>query len=117
MMWDHWIKQNWSSFSRGEKVHVPESMPKPWHSGFTQPPLADPVGQSRDWVLPLNDESRLHVHEYEDGVLVAHRDEIDPDQGPIEAASHFFKESLFGKIILYAGLTFVICMIVCGGKK
>ena len=69
-------------------------------SGFEVPPIAEPVGQSANWVLSLTDGSRLHVHEYANGVLVAHRDETDPKRGPLHAAWHWATESKSGKLVV-----------------
>ncbi len=39
------------------------------------------LGHVYDWVLPLSDGSRIHVHVMPDGSLRAHRDRYDPNAG------------------------------------
>lgn len=72
-------------------------MPHPATAGFQEQGIAEPAGQVRDWTLPVDDGSRIHVHEYPDGRMAAHRDEIDPDRGPVEAVVHVLKETKVGQ--------------------
>lgn len=95
-----WLQQNWELLKRGRKVMLPISAPHPSRLGFHRPAMAEAAGQVADWVKPLPDGSRLHLHEYNNGVLVAHRDRIDPERGAFEAINHFFSESQTGKAAL-----------------
>ncbi len=108
MNWDGFIQTSWSQLSAGGRVPVPPSLLHPRWSGFEVPPLAEPVGQAADWVLSLNDGSRLHVHEYANGALVAHRDETDPKRGPVHAVWHWATESTSGKVVVGGTITAAI---------
>lgn len=89
MHWEVWMRAVWPALVAGRRVLVPASLPHPGSSGFRTPWLAEPAGQAADWVLSLEDGSRLHVHEFANGALVAHRDATDPKRGPIHAALHW----------------------------
>jgi hypothetical protein len=106
--WNGFIQTAWPQLSAGGRVPIPPGLLHPKWSGFEVPPLAEPVGQIADWVLSLTDGSRLHVHEFANGALVAHRDETDPKLGPIQAAWHWATESTSGKIVVVGTITAAI---------
>lgn len=97
--WDLWLRQNWVALRRGAHVAVEGGwyLPHPSTAGFTRPPLAEGVGQVADWVVSCADGSRIHVHEFADGRLVAHRDATDPALGPVQAVNHWWSESKSGR--------------------
>jgi hypothetical protein len=98
--WKRWVSQNFNLLEAGGQVEVPRCLPPLKTSGFEQPPLAEPVGQVGDWVLPLRDGSRLHVHTFPGGRRVAHRDRIDPGRGFLPAVAHWVTESRSGQVTL-----------------
>lgn len=108
MNWAGFIQTSWPQLSAGGRVPVPPSLLHPRWSGFEIPPLAEPVGQAADWVVSLDDGSRLHVHEYANGALVAHRDEIDPKRGPVHALWHWATESTSGKFVVGSAVAAVV---------
>jgi hypothetical protein len=59
-----------------------------------------------DWVAPLSDGSRLHLHEMPDGHLVAHRDRFDPGRGPLAAGAHVLTETRVGSALSVAGMVY-----------
>jgi hypothetical protein len=101
--WNSWIGDVWDSLVDGRKLVAPTWLPHPADAGFTKETLATDAGQIADWVLSLEDESRLHVHEFSDGRLVAHRDRIDPNRSPLHAVAHFAWETDIGRIALLIG--------------
>ncbi|MFH1748334.1 MAG: hypothetical protein ABIG44_14980 [Planctomycetota bacterium] len=102
--WNQWLAESWQDLVAGKMVAVPGYLPHPAYSGFQEPPIAEPMGQSKDWVQSLNDGSRLHVHEYANGERVAHRDRWDPSTGAIPALKHFLLETKAGQVMGMAGL-------------
>jgi hypothetical protein len=100
--WNAWLP--WGELCAGEKVPVPAELPHPEVVGFSFTRLASNVGQSADWVYSLADGSRLHAHEYPDGRIVIHRDELDPSQGPATATFHWMSETREGNLLAF-GLT------------
>ena len=100
MGWNTWMASVWNDLLAGKHVRVPRALPHPVWSGFEVPPIAEPVGQKADWVLSLTDGSRLHVHEFSNGALVAHRDGTDPKRGPLHAVWHWATESTSGRLTL-----------------
>jgi hypothetical protein len=103
-MWMMWIGENWDELEARKKLTVPSWFPHPATVGFKQESITTPAGQCRDWVLPLSDESRIHVHEFEDGRLVAHRDKYDPNSSPLNAIAHFVHETEIGRSALLVAL-------------
>lgn len=99
MSWSGFVQAAWPQLTAGGRVLVPSALLHPKWSGFEVPPVAEPVGQSADWVLSLVDGSRLHVHEYANGSLVLHRDETDPKRGPLHAVWHWATESRSGRFV------------------
>jgi len=100
--WRAWVLALWPSLVVGGRAVVPDALPHPRDAGFRRPRLAERVGQVADWVHPLSDGSRLHVHEFVDGRLVLHRDRFDP-RG-LSAVVHWFAESRKGRsLAVYLG--------------
>lgn len=102
MFWNQWLAASWADLHRGSRVSVPTWLPHPRWSGFETPPLAEPAGQTADWVRSLSDGSRLHIHEFADGRMVAHRDPTDPKRGPLHAVWHWATESTSGRLAVLA---------------
>lgn len=100
MNWMTWLQAAWPALARGQRVEVPRFLPHPGRSGFERPPLAEPAGQVADWVVSVTDGSRVHLHEFADGTLVAHRDETDPKRGVAEAMWHWATESTTGQLFV-----------------
>lgn len=103
-MWLMWIGEHWDELEARKKLTAPSWLPHPGKAGFKQESVATPAGQCRDWVLSLPDQSRVHVHEFRDGRLVAHRDKYDPNSSPMNAIAHFFGETEIGRVALLVGL-------------
>ena len=103
-MWLNWIQVNRPALLSGLRLDVPGWFPDPTYSGLRPVPIALPVGQTRDWSLPLSDGSRIHVHKYADGRRIAHRDRYDPDVGLGNAVLHLMFETPLG----LAALVFVV---------
>lgn len=97
-----WITSNWPALVRGDKIEVPPWLPRPPESGFREVEIAMPAGQVRDWAVRVSDGSRVHVHEYPDGRLVAHRDRYDPDRGLGSTISHLWSETPWGAVAILA---------------
>jgi len=100
MTWQSWIAASWGELAAGGRLSVPPYLIHPRWSGFEVPTLAEPAGQTANWVLSLNDCSRLHVHEFSNGALVAHRDATDPKRSPLHALWHWSTESTSGRIVV-----------------
>lgn len=90
--WAEWLLGSWLSLSAGRSVTAPASLPHPSAAGFRRPVYTRGVGQSGDWVQPLADGSRLHVHEMPDGRLAVHRDATDPGRSVMGTAKHVWAE-------------------------
>lgn len=89
MTWLDWARDNWPALARGAELRVaPGRLAHPSLEGFRPPRLARRRGQVSDWVLPLRDGSRLHVHELAGGTMRAHRDRHDPGCGTVPALAH-----------------------------
>lgn len=106
-----WIDAAWPALSRGARVRV-SGLPHPIDAGFVRPALSRDVGQVADYVAPLPDGSRLHVHEMPDGELVAHRDRFDPARGPLHAAAHAFLETAPGRVAGLGTVLFTIARVL-----
>ena len=98
MSWDGLIANAWPHLVAGRQIEVPPGFPHPRWSGFEAPFLAEPVGQSFDWVKSYADGSRIHVHEFSNGKLVVHRDATDPSVSPFHALWHWVTESTSGMV-------------------
>ncbi len=101
--WSGWLRAAWPRLTNGEKLVVPWSLPHPSDAGFSTTTLAEDVGQVANWAVRLSDGSRIHVHEFGNGQLVAHRDPTDPARGPLHAVFHWLFESPSGKVVLGVG--------------
>ena len=96
--WDEWLSGVWSALLAGQHITVPTDLPHPETTGFHTPRMALKVGQIADWVMSCpNDGSRVHLHEFADGRLVAHRDCTDPGRSPIHAMWHVATETPTGR--------------------
>jgi hypothetical protein len=110
MNWLSWINSQWSDLQGGKKVTAPGWLPTPRESGFQPIPIASPEGQCADWGLSLTDGSRVHVHQFNDGRRVVHRDRFDPDQGILRGVAHLLTETWVGPVALVAGLALLISL-------
>ena len=102
--WTLWIRRAWSALEKGHKVSAPSQLPHPSVAGFRPLAFAQLSGQCRDWTLPLDDGSRIHIHEFEDARLLVHRDRFDPDQNLASLARHLFFETWFGLAVMGLGV-------------
>ena len=100
--WRQFLVLNWDRLVAGGRVEVPPSLPNPSLAGFSRPWISEDGGQLIDWTLSLADGSRIHAHEYGDGGIVIHRDEIDP-KGLFSGPWHVLTETHFGSLVLRAG--------------
>ena len=98
-VWIDWVSRNWVALDAAKKVSAPSYLLHPASAGFVRETIATNEGQSADWVLPLADGSRIHVHEFVDGRLVVHRDRIDPNRSPLHAVTHFALETELGRFL------------------
>lgn len=94
--WRAWTEQHWSALANGDAIALPEGMVHPRDAGFGVPWVRVGAGQVADWTRALPDGSRLHVHEYPEGLLVAHRDRWDPGRSPAHALLHVIAETPLG---------------------
>jgi hypothetical protein len=102
--WQSFAAASWPSLQAGGRVCAPASLPSPAISGFRRPWLTEDHGQAVDWTAPLDDGSRIHVHEYRDGSRIVHRDEVDPSQGPVAALVHCCRETHLGRLVTRVGV-------------
>ncbi len=110
--WSSWFEQNWWALCAGNNLVIPAWLPHPSTAGFKRLELAGPAGQVADWSLPLMDESRVHIHEYENGAMLAHRDKHDPERGPVKAVAHFFTDTTLGKVTAAVAITSAIAALL-----
>lgn len=96
MRWEDWVQQNRGALENGEKLRVPWWLGHPRECGFNRVSYSMRRGQVGDWSLPLPDESRLHVREYPNGRLMAHRDKYDPQRGLTNTIAHLATETPVG---------------------
>jgi hypothetical protein len=101
--WLQWIQANYPQLKDGKFLQTPWWLSHPSISGFARTDLAENVGQKADWVVSVNDGSRIHLHEYQDGRIVIHRDATDPSRGPMHALWHWLTEAQLGKFVLVVG--------------
>jgi len=101
--WDEWLRRAWPNLTSGHKVRAPSWLPHPTSAGFSKTLLAEPVGQIADWARPGPQESRIHIHEYRNGVRIVHLDSPDPSLGPIHALRHWATQSLSGRAFTAIG--------------
>ena len=84
---------------------APPSLPQPGlpvPGGWTRPPVAWPVGQTDDLVMPAPDGGRWHWQQFPDGTASWHFDQYDPAAGASDAVAHLATETPAGPIV--AGL-------------
>lgn len=98
-MWNQWIQRNWSRLESGEHLQAPAWFPHPKTQGFKPVEVSTPKGQVADWALSYNDESRIHIREFEDGRFMVHRDRHDPEQGIENMISHLLTETFVGPAV------------------
>ena len=115
--WRSWLGQYWMPLCDGSRLVVPSWLPHPSTVGFKHFGLASPAGQVADWALSLRDESRIHIHEYKNGLLVAHRDKHDPERGPVKAVAHFFYETPLGQVAAKVVITSAIMTLLYSAIK
>lgn len=102
--WVSWIQSNWKSLKSGKKISAPTWLGHPSYAGFRQIDLAARQEQCRDWGLSFDDGSRVHVHEFEDGRLLVHRDRYDPAKSLGSLFAHLLGETVLGPVLLVVGL-------------
>lgn len=102
-IWLRWLRSRAGPLSAGKKIALPRWLPHPARAGFVRTVLAEDVGQVEDWGLRLSDGSRIHVHEFEGGALVAHRDKTDPTVGLLHAVWHWLTETRTGRLSVLLG--------------
>jgi hypothetical protein len=107
-IWMAWITQHWQRFVNGEKIDAPIWFAPPADAGFEVIEIAHPVGQTRDWGLPLSDDSRIHVHEYANGRRVVHRDVHNPKRGLGPMLAHLMQETPYGVLALCVGSLYLL---------
>jgi hypothetical protein len=107
-IWMVWVNQHWQRLVNGEKITAPVWLAMPADAGFEAIEIAHPVGQARDWGLPLSDNSRIHVHEYADGRRVVHRDVHNPKRGLGPMLAHLMQETPYGALALCVGMLYVL---------
>lgn len=98
---------DWNSLREGKHLTLPKNFPSPQMLGFKEPPMALAVGQIRDWVLSLNDGSRLHIHEFPNSEKKIHLDKYDPEKSAAHGILHFLLETWPGCLILFFGTLYV----------
>lgn len=106
--WATFIVRAWPTLLRGQEVLLPSALTAPRTAGFRRPLVAEPHGQAEDWVLPLRDHSRLHVHVYPWGERRMHRDRIDPARSPVHAVLHLLTETRVGAAGKVAGAAYAV---------
>ncbi len=98
----NWVSQNSSDFLYGQKIIVPNSFPHPARLGFKLfTGFTEPFPQKlRDWVFQLPDGGRYHSWEMENGEIILHYDQFDPERGLVPALKHLWYESTSGRAAL-----------------
>lgn len=109
MILEAWLRQNWVVLVSGREVEWPLGLPHPVGAGFRPIEFAIPNGQCANWVHALSDGSRVHVHEYADGRLIAHRDRFDPDRDVGALVAHMLGETFVGPMLLVFGVFIIAC--------
>lgn len=104
MNWNDFISVYWALLARGERIAVSASPEQLEAAGFRRFSMAMSVGQIANWALPLTDRSRLHIHQFENGAMVVHRDKHDPGLGPLDLAAHLLTETFVGPVLGVAGV-------------
>ena len=101
MNWYTWLEHCWGHLEAGAWLRINSAvLPHPALAGFSKLSIAEPNGQQSDWVWRLDDGSRIHVHEHEDGSLIAHRDQYDPAHSAAYLVKHVALETTAGQIAL-----------------
>lgn len=105
MIFEHFIRRNYSKLVKGEEVLLPAGFKNLSQFGFKEEYIAQPVGQIKNYVLSNSNGSRYHVHEFEDGRQVIHLDKYDPNKDLPNLIKHLFKETWIAPAIcLFFGL-------------
>jgi hypothetical protein len=110
-MWTRWIRENWAALVRGSMLHVAEGqLGHPARlPGLFKPAAGFPDGQTCDYVMPLDDGSRVHVQCYRSAngipLLRVHRDRWDPDRDVGSFMLHALLETPVGPAL--AGLALI----------
>ena len=105
--WNRWLRDAWADLESGKQIDVPAALARPASVGFREGDVAEPAGQCRDWILSLEDGSRLHVHEYKTGLMRLHRDRWDPDRSLGHLAKHMLFETTGGQIAVAGFFVFL----------
>lgn len=112
MAWVNWIRQNWNDLAAGKKLFLREDVfghPSSRRDLF-RPGDGFPDGQSCDYMMPLEDKSRIHVQCYRDEagapMLRVHRDRWDPDHDFESFVKHTLFETPMGPAL--AGIAIVV---------
>lgn len=105
--WNVWIAGQWQRLAAGAHIQPPVGFPHPIDAGFARLTLAEPHGQTADYSASLADGSRIHLHEYADGTLLAHRDAYDP-VGVVATVKHLATETAVGPLI---GLGLLVALV------
>jgi hypothetical protein len=93
-----WLSSVWPALVRGQHVPVPPELAGAVRQ-LPRPFVSAPAGQAQNYVQSLADGSRLHVHEFPGGRMVAHRDRIDPARSPLHAVAHVLTETPTGRVV------------------
>jgi hypothetical protein len=108
LAWASWLSANREDLGVGAKVNVPSYLPHPQYAGFSKELVATPEGQVANWTLSVPaDGSRIHVHEFADGRLVAHRDRYDPNHSLGNLVAHLLFETALVPVLLVVGFVFL----------
>lgn len=109
LSWVGWLHANRAQVAAGAKLQAPAHLPHPRYAGFESEALATPEGQIADWVVPVADGSRIHVHECADGRLVVHRDQYDPNRSAGHLVAHLlFETPLVPALLVVVGVIFAV---------
>lgn len=101
--WLGWLARVWPALEQGERLMCPRELEHPSRVGFVRPRITEAHGQVDNWIASMSDGSRIHIHEYEGGELVAHRDRTDPGRGPLAAVWHVATETSIGRATVKVG--------------
>ncbi len=110
MRWMDWINTNWSELKQGKKicVHQDQICHPTRHPELFKVGLGFPDGQTCDYMMPLDDKSRIHVQCYADKsgepMFRVHRDRWDPDRDLGSLVMHAIFETPFGPVLGGAAL-------------
>lgn len=101
MNWQHWIRTHWSALTAGNKLYIPQSeIMHPGRCPLFTAGLGFPDGQTCDYMMPINDGSRIHVQCFTSANGVAsfrvHRDRWNPDRDLASFVLHALFETPVG---------------------